>query len=225
MIWAILLFILIIALLLFWELRICEGVHLGKQVVVRLYDLTAARYERIKGFDHDWETRFLGEPLAKLLQHIPAARVLDIGAGSGRVARVLLPLWNHKGTLVNLEPSRKMILQGLQAISPKQAPWIRAFAVPLPFVENAFDVVISLEVLEFTPNPRAMLEEVMRVLLPGGWLLITNRIGREAPWILGHTFSRKRFPQILEEAGLQNLQTYPWQMDYDLTWAQKPAHS
>lgn len=225
MIWSIILTLLTIALLLFWEVRICEGVHLGRWFVVWLYDLTAIRYDRIKRFDQDWETRFLGEPLANHLQNLPGARLLDIGAGSGRVARALLPLLNNEGILINLEPSAKMIVQGLMTSPTMQSRWIRAFAVPLPFMENIFDIVVSLEVLEFTPDPYALMREAMRVLLPGGWLLITNRIGWEAAWILGHTFSRTRFPQVLEQVGFQSIQTYPWQVDYDLTWAQKPVGS
>jgi ubiquinone/menaquinone biosynthesis C-methylase UbiE len=224
MIWGILLATLTLGLLLFWELHICEGTHLGRRIVVWLYDRIAARYDRIKRFDQDWEGRFLGEPLANLLQHIPGATLLDIGAGTGRVARALLPLWNKDGMLINLEPAERMIAQGQAASPSDRTQWIKAFAVPLPFMENSFDIVVSLEVLEFTPDPHALLREAIRVLLPGGWLLITNRIGWEATWILGHTFSRSRFPQVLARVGFRSIHTYPWQLDYDLTWAQKPCN-
>jgi ubiquinone/menaquinone biosynthesis C-methylase UbiE len=215
--------IILLALgLLFWELRVCEGAHLGRRFVVWLYDLTASRYDRIKGFDFDWEQRFLGEPIKEVISGIPDAFLLDVGAGTGRLSRTLLPHWNIEGILVNLEPSNAMLAKGRQMVRSDQMPWVRGYAVPLPFSENTFDIVACLEILEFTPDPQETLEELVRVLHPGGWLLITNRIGWEARWILGHFFPRKSFSTVLENVGLRDATVYPWQMDYDLAWARKP---
>jgi len=214
--------LLIVIGLLFWELRVCEGAHLGKGFVVWLYDLSASRYDRIKGFDFDWEQRFLGEPIKEVLSAIPDARLLDVGAGTGRLSRTLLPHWSVDGMVVNLEPSKAMLTIGRQMTQSEQMPWIRAYTVPMPFQANTFDIVASLEVLEFTPDPRGTLVELVRVLQPGGWLLITNRIGWEAPWILGRSFHRDSFPSVLEDIGLRDVTVYPWQMDYDLAWARKP---
>ena len=51
--------------LAFWEFYICEGAHLGPGVVIRMYDIAAGRYDRIKDFDPAWETRFVGESASK----------------------------------------------------------------------------------------------------------------------------------------------------------------
>ena len=214
--------LLVVMGLLFWELRVCEGAHLGKGFVIWLYDLSASRYDRIKGFDFDWEQRFLGEPIKEVLSAIPDARLLDVGAGTGRLSRTLLPHWRIDGMVVNLEPSNAMLAIGRQMTQSDQMPWIRAYAIPLPFQASTFDIVASLEMLEFTPDPIGTLQELVRVLHPGGWLLITNRIGWEAPWILGHTFARHSFSSVLEDVGLCDVTVYPWQMDYDLAWARKP---
>jgi ubiquinone/menaquinone biosynthesis C-methylase UbiE len=93
--------------------------------------------------------------------------------------------------------------------------------VPLPFANGSFDIVISLELIEFTPKPKDTLEEMLRVLQPGGWLLITNRVGRDAPLILGKIFRRDDFPKVLETLGFQDVSVYPWQINYDLVWARK----
>jgi ubiquinone/menaquinone biosynthesis C-methylase UbiE len=220
--WIALLIFILLIVLLFWELRVCEGAHLGPRFVVWLYDLVAFRYDRIKGFDLDWEQRFLGEPIVELLSALPDARLLDVGAGTGRLSRTLIPYGNFNGSVVNLEPSKAMLSIGSQLTKSEKMLWIQAFAIPLPFQSGIFDIVSSLEVLEFTPDPQATLSELFRVLHPGGWLIITNRIGWEARWILGHYFKRDRFSTILEEAGLQDITVYPWQMDYDLAWARKP---
>lgn len=209
----------VLMLILVWEFYICEGAHLGPGAVISLYDWAAGRYDGIKQFDPEWEARFVGEPIASAVGQLRGARVLDVGAGTGRVARALLPQAPPDLRLVCAEPSRAMLSRGR-----KEAPgaeWLRARAVPLPFASGVFDIVVSLELLEFTPHPRQTIQELVRVLRPGGSLLITNRIGREAPFIFGRTFRRDSFPGVLEASGLKDVILYPWQVEYDLAWAWK----
>ncbi len=210
------------AALLAWELWICEGAHFGRRFVVWLYNLAAPRYDRIKRFRPAWESRFLGEPLASAVGGLRDALLLDVGAGTGRLARALLPLDDFNGSIVSLEPSRQMLSLGRGLASGARNAWVRGWAVPLPFCRDSFDMTVSLEMLEFTPRPRQTLAEMVRVLRPGGWLLVTNRVGAQARWIFGRTFPRERFPAVLAGLGLEDIETYRWQIDYDLVWARKP---
>ena len=219
--WILILSFILIVGLAVWELWICEGAHIGRGFVVWLYDLAAFRYEKIKQFDPTWERRFLGEPLAAVASGMENARILDIGAGTGRIARTLNPLQTFQGMLTSLEPSRRMLALGRRLTPPGSTIWVQAWSVPLPFAEGSFEIVVSLEMLEFTPKPLATLTEMVRVLCPGGWLLVTNRVGKEAPLILGRTFRRDDFPQLLKTLGLQDITVYPWQVTYDLAWARK----
>ena len=214
--------LVLVAALLVWELWICEGAHLGRRFVVSMYDLAADRYDSIKHFDADWERRFLGEALAGAIGSLPGARLLDVGAGTGRTARALLPASDFDGLLVCLEPSRRMLALGRRLTAHPAVAWARGWALPLPFPSGAFDFVVSLEMLEFTPNPRRTVQELVRVLRPGGWLLITNRVSRDARWIFGRTVRRMDFSPFLESAGLNDIDVFPWQVDYDLAWARKP---
>jgi ubiquinone/menaquinone biosynthesis C-methylase UbiE len=50
---------------------------------------------------------------------------------------------------------------------------IAAAGENLPFRDNSFNVVISIEVLEHVKRPAAMLREVYRILKPGGWFYFT----------------------------------------------------
>lgn len=204
-----------------WEIWICEGAHLGRHLVVWLYDLAATRYDAIKHFDPDWERLFLGEPMANALASIPEARVLDVGAGTGRAARSVLPWFDFKGSFVSVEPSEPMLKIGRKKAAFDRVYWVRGWGDRLPFAEGTFDLVVSLEVLEFTPRPEALIKDIVRVMRPGGWLLLTNRVGRQAPWILGHTYSRKLFPNLLTKLGLCDVAVYPWQVEYDLAWARR----
>jgi ubiquinone/menaquinone biosynthesis C-methylase UbiE len=214
--------LVLLAALLVWELWICEGAHFGKRFVVAMYDLAAGHYDAIKHFDADWERRFLGEALAGAIGSMPGARVLDIGAGTGRTARALLAASDFDGLLVCLEPSRRMLALGRRLTSHPDVAWVRGWAVPLPFPSASFDFVVSLEMLEFTSKPKRTVQEIVRVLRPGGWLLITNRVSRDARWIFGRTVRREKFAPFLESAGLNDIEVLPWQVDYDLAWARKP---
>jgi ubiquinone/menaquinone biosynthesis C-methylase UbiE len=211
----------IFLLLAIWEIWVCEGAHLGRRFVVWLYDLAATRYDRIKSFDQDWEQHFLGEPVAAAMYGMQGMRLLDVGAGTGRLIRALRPFQKLNGIITCVEPSKHMLAIGRSFSTHKSTHWVRAWEKPLPFADDAFDIVVSLEILEFTPNPVKTLHEMARVLRPGGWLVITNRVSREAPFIFGRTFSRKSFPMVLEGIGLQDVEAYPWQVDYDLVWARK----
>ena len=219
--WAYIPLVLLIAAIVYWEIWVCEGTHLGRRFVTLLYDIAAGRYEGIKQFDTMWERRFLAEPVAKVLGTLPNALVLDVGAGTGRLAYTLFQLPNIQARMICLEPSKSMLERGKSRTPSERTRWVRGWAVPLPYPDEIFDLVTSLEILEFTPHPMQTIEELARVLRPGGWLLVTNRVGKEAPWIFGKTFSRERFPEILKGMGFEHVEVFRWQVTYDLAWAQK----
>jgi ubiquinone/menaquinone biosynthesis C-methylase UbiE len=215
--------LLLTAALLYWELVIAEGAHLGPRVVVGLYDLIAHRYERIKNFDPQVEAEILGWPVAAALAGVEAPRMLDVASGTGRLARALLPQIAFDGTVVNLDLSARMLRFGRPqcAAWPGRTHWLRAPAERLPFAAGAFEAVACLEALEFLPNARAAVAECVRVLRPGGLLLLTNRIGRDARLMPGKTFSRPAFERLLAEFPLDHTRVEPWQLEYDLAWAWK----
>ncbi len=219
--WVFIPLLLFVVGIAYWEIWVCEGAHLGRRFVIWLYDIAAFRYERIKQFDPMWEQQFLAEPVAEVLGTLPNAWVLDVGAGTGRLAHSLFQRPNIQASVICLEPSKSMLKSGQIRTPSESTRWVRGWAVPLPFPDERFDLVASLEILEFTPQPKQTIEELARVLRPGGWLLVTNRVGKEARWIFGKTFSRERFPGILEDMGFENVEVFRWQVTYDLAWAQK----
>lgn len=217
------LFLPLLALLLYWELVIAEGTHLGPRVVIWLYDLIAWRYDRIKKFDLAVEADLLGLPLTEALIFVDAPLILDVGAGTGRVARALLRQPAFDGSIVNLELSRRMLIEGKRACDPwpTRTQWLCGPAHQLPFAADTFDAVACVESLEFLPDARAALSECVRVLRPGGLLIVTNRVGWQAQLIFGKTFTRAGFQQLLSEFPLEPVRVHPWQVEYDLGWAVK----
>ena len=211
--------------LLYWELIIAEGAHLGAGVVVWLYDLTAPWYDRIKQFDLEVEGGTLGLPLATALVELEGPLVLDVAAGTGRVGRALLREPAFDGRVVNLDLSARMLAQGRHVCATLDGAgrldWLRAPVAALPFPSETFDAVTCLEALEFLPDSRAALAECVRVLRPGGLLLVTNRVGGDA-WLLpGKTLRPETFEQVLRALPLCEVDVQPWQVEYDLAWALK----
>jgi ubiquinone/menaquinone biosynthesis C-methylase UbiE len=211
-------------LLLYWELIVAEGAHLGPRVVALLYDRVAHRYDKqIKNFDPATEDDLLGLPLIAELIETDAPRVLDVACGTGRVSRALLRQTAFDGVVINVDLAERMMKIGREAAPhwPGRVHWLRSPADQLSFPDNTFDCVTCLEALEFFPDARAALAACVRVLKPGGLLVVTNRVGWEAPLILGKTFSRPAFTQLLTEFPLIVLRVHPWLVDYDLAWARK----
>jgi len=217
--------LILIALVAYWELIVVEGAHLGPGVVVWLYDLAARRYDRIKQFDLQVEADTLGLPLAAALAAMEAPLVLDVAAGTGRVARALLRQPAFDGRVVQVDLSGPMLRQGQHACAawPERLDWVRAPAAPLPFPAGTFDAVTCLEALEFVPDARAALAECARVLRPGGVLLVTNRVGGDAWLLAGKTYRPEAFKRLLAELPLCDVQVQPWQVEYDLGWAKKSS--
>jgi ubiquinone/menaquinone biosynthesis C-methylase UbiE len=203
----------------YWQLVIAEGTYLGQHVVTWLYDLTAARYDRIKGFDEDFEALFLGQPLADLLLPQSDPLVLDVGTGTGRLPLALLGQRSFAGTIIGVDDSRPMLAKAREKIHQACVWLIWRNALSLPFIDAAFDVVACLEMLEFTPAPEQQLAEAVRVLRPGGVLVTTRRRGLDARLMPGKTYSKSEMQDVLSKLGMVNIGIEPWQLDYDLVWA------
>ena len=224
MVWvALILGIVLLGLLLYWQLVIAEGTYLGPRVVALLYDWSAHLYEHIKQYSAGDEQWFLGLPLARALELIPTPLVLDVATGTGRLPRALLRQSPFKGRVIGLDLSRRMLREAVRRTAQfaDRLTYIWQDARQLPFDDDTFDAVTCLEALEFTPDPREVLAELVRVLRPGGVLLVTNRVGRDAKLLPGRAFPRDEFEQMLSEFPLEEIKVQPWQMDYDLAWAVK----
>lgn len=58
--------------------------------------------------------------------------------------------------------------------SPKRRPDVLADASKLPFDKNTFDTALLLQVLEYVKSPHDVMNELVRVLKPGGILILTS---------------------------------------------------
>jgi SAM-dependent methyltransferase len=97
-------------------------------------------------------------------------RVLDLGCGRGGIVERL----GAQGQWVGIDPdSRSLRTHRVPTLPRGQAPAHR-----LPFADRAFDLVVSSWVFEHLPDPKAVFDEVARVLRPGGRLVFLTPNGR-----------------------------------------------
>lgn len=96
----------------------------------------------------------------------PGARILDIGCGHGTTSAELVQRGHHVfGMEINQDALAALKAKGITPI---------AHDITAPFeLEEAFDVVLLLDVLEHVFDPAALLGEATRVLAPGGHILVT----------------------------------------------------
>lgn len=222
---AIILTTAVLAALLYWLLVTTEGVYLGRRVVVWLYDITAHKYDGIKEFDPDAEQFFVIRPLLVRLRQVPNPLVLDVATGTGRLPGFLLDAPTFNGRVVGLDASARMLQIARGKLRPygHRASLVQQAADQLPFADGQFDLVTCLEALEFFPSDTVALQEMVRVLRPGGTLLVTRRKGREAKLFVGRYRNVPQFEVMLTELGLEDVHTNPWQQDYDQVFARKPT--
>ena len=135
------------------------------------WDLAAAIYEPL------WQTQ-LGRAHAALMSRAalaPGARVLDVACGTGLVAFGAAEAVAPDGSVVGVDLSGQMIdaarrrarERGLTNIS-----FARMDAEALDFPDARFDVVLCALGLMYVPDPARALQEMCRVLRPGGRIVV-----------------------------------------------------
>jgi ubiquinone/menaquinone biosynthesis C-methylase UbiE len=99
----------------------------------------------------------------------PSAAILDLGCGAGTYVRSLTNLGYRAVGLDYSLPSLQRAVIADQAMAGR---YVAAEAYQLPFSAESFDMVISMGVLQVLASPEVALKEMVRVLRPGGLLLI-----------------------------------------------------
>jgi SAM-dependent methyltransferase len=98
----------------------------------------------------------------------PGAWVLDVGCGTGANGPALA-----EGGRFAVGLDFSLVPLGLQGATGRgHAARLRGDATRLPFRDGAFDMVVALDVLEHIDDDRAAAAELVRVLRPGGVLLV-----------------------------------------------------
>lgn len=109
-----------------------------------------------------------------IIAHLPPQpRLLDLGAGSGRIG---WPFVAAHDDYVGLDVSFPM-LQAFRARSGGTARLVRADGVAMPYADATFDGVLLVQVFGGLENWRAVMDEARRVLRRGGALILGRVLG------------------------------------------------
>ncbi|MBP8981281.1 MAG: class I SAM-dependent methyltransferase [Syntrophobacterales bacterium] len=166
---------------------------------------------------------FIGKPLMltvdfNKLDLVPGTMVLDAGCGSGRH---VCEAFRRPGVgVVGIDLRWADLCQTRGYLSmmggKNTGPWlvVKGDVTRLPFADGIFDVVVCSEVLEHIPDGKAAVREIVRILKPGGDLVVS--VPRYLPericWLLsrpyheepgGHIriYKQKELRRLLEDAG------------------------
>lgn len=106
-------------------------------------------------------------------------RILDVGVGTG------LSLSDYARTtrLCGVDISEPMLRKAQERVKALKLDNVETLAVMdaknLAFADASFDAVVAQYVITAVPDPEATLDDFVRVLKPGGELILVNHIGAE----------------------------------------------
>lgn len=145
-------------------------------------------------------------------------RVLEVGVGTG----LNFPYYAPGTDLTGIERSPSMLLEARAKASALGMDVMlqEGDAGALPFLDASFDSVLSTFVLCCVPDEERALREMVRVLTPGGSLLLADHVASDRWWLhgaqrlvdvltvplRGEHLGRRPLP-IVRELGLQVLET------------------
>jgi ubiquinone/menaquinone biosynthesis C-methylase UbiE len=173
------------------------GVH---DAAARGFQAVAREYERAR-------PDYPAEAIDRLIEDLEvgrAARVLDIGAGTGKLTRMLVPTGARLVAVDPVDAMRRTLASTVAGVSV-----VGGTAEALPFVDEAFDAVVAAQAFHWFDG-EAALEEVRRVLKPSGRLgLLWNLRDESEPWVA-------RLTEIIDryESGAPRERTGRWRQAF-----------
>jgi len=122
--------------------------------------------------------------IARLLMGLSRGdTVLDVACGPGNFSREFARDAGEQGLVVGLDGSRTMLERGAEELREdpeiSNLALVRADATGLPFADGGFDGVCCFAALHLFADPHAALDEMTRVLRPGGRIALMASVRRQ----------------------------------------------
>ena len=168
-----------------------------------LYNRVAIHYQR-------WWAPVIAPAALHLLDLVapavddPGARLVDVGAGTGTLARAAVERWSSI-RVTAVDPSPGMLATGRQTAArtlassaARRLEWRTGTAERLPFADGSVDAVVSSFAFQYFPSRSAALREAHRVLRPGGMVAVVTWLAADwpfEPW--------DQYEGVIRELGLE----------------------
>ncbi len=144
--------------------------------------------------------------------------VLDVACGPGNFSRRFAEAVGPEGLVVGLDGSRTMLDRGaseLRDLDLANLALVRGDALALPFADDSFDGVCCFAALHLFADPFAGLDEMTRVLRPGGRIALMSSVRRQltarplkplVEWTSGmRLFESDELTSALDERGFEEI--------------------
>lgn len=171
------------------------------KVVQRMFSRIARRYDLLNrvmslGQDLRWRRQAIQQA-----QFAPGSRILDLGIGTGDMARLILEN-SQPSQVIGFDNCLELMHLGqrrnAQPVTPDSLRWVLGDGRRLPFADNVFDGVVAGFSVRNIPETPAVLAEVYRILKPGGKFVLLDMVapsGKINNWIFQTHF--KYFVPVL----------------------------
>jgi phosphatidylethanolamine/phosphatidyl-N-methylethanolamine N-methyltransferase len=148
------------------------GTELSRNAVIKTYARWAPVYDVVFGSVFENARRMAVEASERV-----GGRILEVGVGTG----ISLPYYSARSRVVGIDISEPMLKVARRRVIDEGLEHVELLelmdAENLEFPESSFDVVVAQYVVNTVPHPEIALDEFLRVLRPGGELVIVNRVG------------------------------------------------
>lgn len=139
----------------------------------------------------------------------PEMAVADVGGGTGFLTEALAGLVRR---VYLVDASEEMLAVARKNLSRwNNVEFHLSDGLSLPFPDESLDAVFANMYLHHTPNPQAAIAEMVRILRPGGRLVITDLDEHPYAWLkeemadVWQGFARSSLRRWLQAAGLVNI--------------------
>lgn len=149
--------------------------RLDDAAVVAAYARWAPIYDPIFGFITG---RAIRATMAEV-NALPGGRVLEVGVGTG----LALPLYSAKHRIVGIDLSPDMLRRAEKKVASDKLANVEALAemdaANLTFPDGGFDAAVAMFVMTVVPDAVRVLSEMVRVVKPGGRIIIVNHFSAD----------------------------------------------
>jgi SAM-dependent methyltransferase len=165
-------------------------------------------------------------------------KILDLGCGAGWLSRILADK-APQGQVVGLDVADEMIRRARQRHAAREnLMFVVGEAEDIPWDDNFFNHVISVESAYYWPDPAKAFREIFRVLQPGGEVRILINLYQENvyshPWrdklaVATHLLSGEAWCGLMAQAGFGEtrpsriVDPRPVPAGYQSKWFKSPA--